>query len=986
VAVLVISDLPSALEQVRAALESEGLTVAIAESRLAAQEALREQVFQTVVLDLAAGGGGGLEVLEDVRRLGLVAQVVAVSPTPDDRARALDLGADEHLVASISDPDLVPRVLAARPSDLGHRLRVGPLDIDLAARSVLVDARAVGLTAMEFDLLAFLATRPGHVFSRHELLRAVWRSAPDWQHASTVTEHVRRLRGKIEVDPRRPQLLRTVRGVGYRLDASPEVGEVVAPAVIVGTITYVAGRVVAVDQAAEVLLGFADAALVGRKVLELVAPDSRGAARQRMRGVTSGASSRSQLLKFTHATGHDVEVQVEFSEAEWNGEPGGRVRLAYAANQPARLRQLVTGIASEVTDAVIVTDARSHIRSWNLAAERLYGWAEGEVIGRHVLDILDDGLDGGVGGANEGLASTGRWRGTSRQRTRTGSVIEVMSSITLLHDEDGTEVGAVSVNRPGDRQPVGRDDTAAEAEIRLGMDRREFEVFYQPVMDVRLERLSVVEALVRWNHPTRGLLEPAAFLGTAERSGLIVQLGAYVLDLACRQAAEWLERGLDMDLAVNLSSVELADPDLVDRISHTLSASGLDATHLWLEVTETSLVEDVDQAVGALRRLVALGIRVAIDDFGTGWASLTYLRTFPVSCLKIDRSFVAELEGNAYDVAIVRSILSLADELGLVVVAEGVETAAQNDALLSLGCRYVQGYLHGVPTRPASVPIDLARRLDAPDPAIGDEVEQVAAERRASGTSEQWASEMVAQMLRALLRIRSARDASELLQDAVRHLGGSVVPASAVGDHALPIDLSLGDGTAIFAVAAPFSVERRHLERVLPRLAEDANQAVHLMRYAEQRERVEAYDELTGLANRRALDRMLAGMRHGVVVMLDLDLVVQVDLADGQAGGDRVLAAFGRLLNDAAPFPSCRVVGDEFAILVEPADVDAALVLVADLRRAWAATMPQAPTFSAGLAAVGTGGATAALLAADRALFRAKEGGRTRTEVAEATP
>jgi EAL domain-containing protein (putative c-di-GMP-specific phosphodiesterase class I) len=247
-----------------------------------------------------------------------------------------------------------------------------------------------------------------------------------------------------------------------------------------------------------------------------------------------------------------------------------------------------------------------------------------------------------------------------------------------------------------------------EAEIRRALDEDEFEVHYQPVVELEDHRIVSVEALVRWKHPERGLLAPSAFIDAAERTGLILELGASVLDRACRQCAEWRAGGADIDLAVNLSTKELADPGLFDRVAATLDASKLDPGALWLEVTETSLVEDVDQASALLHRLVSLGIRTAIDDFGTGWASLTYLRQFPVHALKVDRTFVSGIDRNPNDVAIARSIVLLGAELGLAVVAEGIETTTQERSMRHLGCRMGQGFLYGRPTPAHAVPLDVA--------------------------------------------------------------------------------------------------------------------------------------------------------------------------------------------------------------------------------------------------------------------------------------
>jgi EAL domain-containing protein (putative c-di-GMP-specific phosphodiesterase class I) len=201
-------------------------------------------------------------------------------------------------------------------------------------------------------------------------------------------------------------------------------------------------------------------------------------------------------------------------------------------------------------------------------------------------------------------------------------------------------------------------------------------------------------------------------MATAERSGLILRLGAFVLDAACRQTAAWRQQGIDIHLAVNLSAAELAEPSLVERTTTTAAAAGLDLRNLWLEVTETSLVEDVAQASVRLEQLAALGVGISIDDFGTGWASLTYLREFPVHVLKIDRMFVTGIDHDANNVAIARAILSLGTELHLAVVAEGIETEAEHDELRALGCTMGQGYLYGRPVPASDVDLAAVRRFD----------------------------------------------------------------------------------------------------------------------------------------------------------------------------------------------------------------------------------------------------------------------------------
>jgi PAS domain S-box-containing protein len=540
-----------------------------------------------------------------------------------------------------------------------------------------------------------------------------------------VTEHIRRLRSKIEVDAQQPQLLVTVRGAGYRFDppADPSaadgarLSENKPEAARSGIVIHVGGRIVSADAVALSLAGLTqEPELLGTDLFDLVAPASRAAARAHTEMTGAGFPQRSQVVTIHRSDGAEVLVEVASSTTQWNGQTAGRVVVTPASEPSSRLRHFATGVFGELSEAVIVTDLHAHVRSWNAAAERLYGWTESDVLGRHIIDLVPwTGDDAELAATWLSLEEQGRWYGEGRQVTRDGSFVTVLASTTLIRDDKGEPIGIVSVNRPvvATDAPASVSHTPMhdEAEIKRGIDEDEFEVYYQPVVALDDYRVVTVEALVRWNHPDRGLLTPGAFMDTAERSGLVLELGSVVFDEACRQVARWRASGADLELAVNLSTRELTDSGLVDRIAATLNSSGLDPHMLWLEVTETALVEDVDQASERLHRLAALGIRIAIDDFGTGWASLTYLRQFPVHALKIDRIFVEGIDHDPNDAAIARSIVSLGKELGLAIIAEGIETVAQQDTLKAMGCMIGQGFLYGKPTASGLVPIERAQPL-----------------------------------------------------------------------------------------------------------------------------------------------------------------------------------------------------------------------------------------------------------------------------------
>ncbi|MCW5656132.1 MAG: EAL domain-containing protein [Burkholderiaceae bacterium] len=237
-----------------------------------------------------------------------------------------------------------------------------------------------------------------------------------------------------------------------------------------------------------------------------------------------------------------------------------------------------------------------------------------------------------------------------------------------------------------------------ESELSRALGNGEFGLVYQPIIDMASRTMVGVEALLRWHHPQRGTVSPAAFIPIAESSGLIVELGRHVLELATRQIASWEAEGFgDFYVAVNASARQLRDGLLLEQVSSALQSSGADPSRLEIEITEHSLVDDHDVAVRTLVSLRGLGVRVAIDDFGTGLSSLAYLRRLPIDKLKIDRGFVRELPGNESDAAIVTAIASMAHALGLRVVAEGIETAAQREYLAGLRVDFGQGYLFGRP-------------------------------------------------------------------------------------------------------------------------------------------------------------------------------------------------------------------------------------------------------------------------------------------------
>jgi diguanylate cyclase (GGDEF)-like protein len=254
------------------------------------------------------------------------------------------------------------------------------------------------------------------------------------------------------------------------------------------------------------------------------------------------------------------------------------------------------------------------------------------------------------------------------------------------------------------------------ADLRLALQRDELVVFYQPKLDLRIDQITGVEALVRWRHPRLGMLGPDAFISLAESNGLVSELTRVVLGAALHQCAAWRAQGLKLAVAVNLSARSILDPGLPEQISAALLEAGVPASSLVLEITESAVMDDPDRAVTILERIAAIGVILSLDDFGTGYSSLAYLQRLPVSEVKIDRSFVAGLAaGNDTSLVLVRSIINLGASLGLRVVAEGVEDAPTLELLHKLGCDYAQGYHIARPEPPEHVGIVAARYTgDAP--------------------------------------------------------------------------------------------------------------------------------------------------------------------------------------------------------------------------------------------------------------------------------
>ncbi|MDQ2687512.1 MAG: EAL domain-containing protein [Armatimonadota bacterium] len=292
---------------------------------------------------------------------------------------------------------------------------------------------------------------------------------------------------------------------------------------------------------------------------------------------------------------------------------------------------------------------------------------------------------------------------------------------TLLQHADVAMYRAKDLGRNGwqlfdeSMNKVASERLALEVSLRRAIENDELILHYQPQQCLATGRITGVEALVRWEHPTEGLIPPDRFIALAEETGLILPLGEWVLRAACRQVVEWQAAGLQLRVAVNLSARQIRDGALAVRIPDILAEEGLAPQWLDLELTETALIEDGVHAIDTLTHLRALGIRMAVDDFGTGYSSLSYLRCFPLDTLKVDRSFMSHLVTDEANQAVVRAVIELGQSLGLEVIAEGVETDAQRAWLVGCNCDILQGYLLSPPLMPAALE-RLLRAFAAPPP------------------------------------------------------------------------------------------------------------------------------------------------------------------------------------------------------------------------------------------------------------------------------
>jgi len=635
------------------------------------------------------------------------------------------------------------------------------------------------------------------------------------------------------------------------------------------------------------------------------------------------------------------------------------------ATQTARSDSVCSDVVA-AADALVVGDLTSTPRYSELAAQNgLAAYAGVPLIGRDGLPL----------GALCVLDST--------PRTFTPGQLSALSDLAAQ------AVTALELRRYDLSSGLNSEALVAEARLpvvlRAALDNGEFIPHFQPITDMRDGTVRGLEALVRWAHPTLGLLTPAAFLPGLETGTLLGATGRVMLEAACTLMAELQARGLALShgVAINLTGRQLTKTGVAVTAPATLARYGLPGGALTVEITETAEITDVTLARGELQTLLDAGVHVVADDFGVGWSNLTRLLQLPLSGLKIDRELVIGLVGDPVREHMVASAIALGAAMGLDVVAEGVETEAVRDRLLELGCHHGQGWLYNKAIPGADVPALLERSGVEPSASCNRGPDSGKAATGEDGGTLQTGDTLrvLLDSTRMLLRMDSAEQAVGVLMQAVTELGGSTVPAARAPADALPIDISLGEADPVLPLAPPGSAARRNLERLLPALVEDARTAADRAGCLSRLSGQVDTDPLTGLGNRRGLSRRRAAvLGHDSVAMLDLDHFKQVNDTAGHEGGDRVLVAFSRALRQHLRSTDLvyRLGGEEFLVVMAGTPPETVLTALEHLRRMWEAERPLPVTFSAGVAAVDQGDLDGAMLAADAALYAAKQAGRNR--------
>ncbi|MCU1359743.1 MAG: diguanylate cyclase/phosphodiesterase with sensor(s), partial [Ilumatobacteraceae bacterium] len=591
------------------------------------------------------------------------------------------------------------------PGQPANVLQFGALELRLSARSVLLDGRDIDITAKEFDLLAFLATNAGRAFTRAELLHEVWHSAPSWQNAATVTEHIYRLRSKIETDAAHPLLLRTVRGTGYLFE--PTAGESNGEARAVGAdprsgeFTHDETHIVGADSGMlDMMMTTELSDVVGHDILDVVAPSSHPAAQARLEMRASGHAPGPQVIALLTTTGAEVVTVIRSEDGDLDELPVVVVSVREVLDPPHLMRQLVNGVVNEVSDAVIVTDPGLHVLSWNPAAQRLYGWSEREVLGHTLQNVVRalEPLD--LDAVRAEIEKSGRWSSDARQITRDGAIIDVQTTLNVICDDNGAVTAIVAVNRPErERAPIQAvlgHATSNWSDVQRAVNRSEFVVYYEPVVSLADRSVMGVNVRVRWLRPDGGSWDLVDFISDIEHAHALGDLARYVYPTAFLQFERWHRAGRSIELFVDVSANQLADQDFLDVLAPVIVRLRVAGSSLWLKVRESDLRFATAATHTALQSLATAGARILVGGLGSGSTSAAGLGDLPVDALAFDATLI---DGEkAAGMAKARRVVALGDELEIAVWVEGVLDERQHSTAIQLGCACGNGRLYGGPT------------------------------------------------------------------------------------------------------------------------------------------------------------------------------------------------------------------------------------------------------------------------------------------------
>jgi diguanylate cyclase (GGDEF)-like protein/PAS domain S-box-containing protein len=672
--ILVVDDQETNRDLLKRRLERKGYKVETADSGVTALNCIERQKYDLVMLDVEMPGMTGLDVLSEIRRTRSHLQLPVIMVTgrteSEDIIKALNLGANDYITKPVDMPVAAARIQthlslkwteeALRESEERYALAAngandGLWDWDLATNQVYFSSRWISM----------LGFKAGEI-SNH-IDEWFTRVHPDdiGPLRATISEH---LDGKSLHFEKEHRILHrdgtyrwmVSRGLAVRLENS-------APTRIAGSL-----RDVTTERVYDPLTQLPNRLLFQDRLGCLI----ERARRQKdyICAVLFLDINRFDLIKasFGHAAGDSLLIAISkrldgsLRSVDTVSRFGGVTTVARLGGDQFCI------LLDDIKDAANASRVAERLLDqlevpFNLGGQEVFVTACIGITLSKPGDIDPDSLIRNAEAAKNWARMTGKAR------------VELFDS--AMRD-----------------QAVSR--MQLETELRWALERQELHNYYQMIVSTKTRRIVGFEALVRWNHPVKGIVAPSEFIPLAEETGMILDLGQQVMNNACNSLQNWHKTfgsSLSLSVSVNLSCRQLIQGELVERIAKMLESTSIDLRMLKLEVTESAIMQDVNLARSHLERLRAMGIKVAIDDFGTGYSSLSYLNQFPADTLKIDRSFVSKLGNSGENSEIVSTIISLAHNLGLDVVAEGVETAGQLHQLAELGCDFVQGYYIGKP-------------------------------------------------------------------------------------------------------------------------------------------------------------------------------------------------------------------------------------------------------------------------------------------------